>query len=231
VIQHRPFESLGSADHGWLKARHHFSFEAAASGWGALRIWNDDEISPDSGFPLHAHADMEIITYVREGEVSHSDSLGNSGHISEGEVQAMSAGTGIRHAEFNRGTQPTRIFQLWIRPTAPGGPPAWGAKRFPKQDRAGRLVALASGFDTDVEALSIRAKARVLGATLNQSNRVAYQTAADRFLYLVPAAGAVSVNGVDVDARDRVAITGVSEITIAALQDSEFVLVDAPPER
>ena len=201
------------------------------SGWGALRIWNDDEIAPNSGFPPHTHANMEIITYVRDGAVSHSDSLGNTGRIAAGGVQVMSAGTGIRHAEFNLEPKTTRIFQIWIKPKADGGAPAWGTKPFPKKDRAGRFVTLASGFESDREALPIRAQARVLGATLNRDQALTYDTVSDRFLYLVPSTGSVSVNGVQLDARDGAAIRELRQLTITALRDSEILLVDAPPRR
>jgi redox-sensitive bicupin YhaK (pirin superfamily) len=146
VIERRLFQSLSGDRRDWLQAKHHFSPEDADSGWGALRIWNDDEIAPNSGFPPHAHANMEIITYVRDGAVSHRDSLGNAGRIVAGDVQVMSAGTGIHHAEFNLEPQTTRIFQIWIKSRVHGGTPEWGTKPFPKQDRAGRFVALASGF-------------------------------------------------------------------------------------
>jgi redox-sensitive bicupin YhaK (pirin superfamily) len=130
MIEHRPFNQLGGEDHGWLKAKHHFSFaghrDATRMGWGALRVWNDDEIAPNAGFPPHPHANMEIITYVREGAVTHKDSLGNEGRTEAGDVQVMSAGTGIRHAEYNLEQQPTRIFQIWITPSSNGGPPVAG---------------------------------------------------------------------------------------------------------
>ena len=203
----------------------------AGSGWGALRIWNDDEIAPNSGFPPHTHANMEIITYVRDGAVSHRDSLGNTGRIVAGDVQVMSAGTGIQHAEFNLESNTTRIFQIWIKPRADGGAPAWGTKPFPKQDRAGRFVTLASGSATDRGALPIRAEARVLGATLNRDQTLTYDIGSDRFVYFVPSAGAVNVNGVQVDARDGAAIKHLRQLTITALRDSEMVLVDAPPRR
>jgi redox-sensitive bicupin YhaK (pirin superfamily) len=228
VIERRPFHSLSGDRCGWLKASHHFSPADANSGWGALRFWNDDEIAPNSGFPPHAHANMEIITYVRDGAVSHRDSLGNTGRIVAGDVQVMSAGTGIRHAEFNVEPQMTRIFQIWIKPKADGGAPAWGTKPFPKRDRAGRFVTLASGFETDGDALPIRTEARVLGATLNRGQSLTYGAEAGRFLYLVPSAGSVNVNGVQVDARDGAAIKELRQLTITALNDSEFVLVDAP---
>jgi quercetin 2,3-dioxygenase len=231
VIEPRPFQSLSGDRCDWLQAKHHFSPAQTASGWGALRIWNDDEIAPNSGFPPHSHANMEIITYVRDGAVSHRDSLGNEGRIVAGDVQVMSAGTGIKHAEFNLEPQTTRIFQIWIRPKADGGAPAWGTKPFPKQDRAGRFVTLASGFEGDRDALPIRAQARVLGATLNRGQAVTYDTEADRFLYLVPSTGTVDVNGVQIEARDGVAIKELRQLTITAVGDSEFVLVDAPPRR
>lgn len=231
MIERRPFHSLSGDRCDWLQAKHHFSPAHAGSGWGALRIWNDDEIAPNGGFPPHTHANMEIITYVRDGAVSHRDSLGNTGRIVAGDVQVMSAGTGIRHAEFNLEPKTTRIFQIWIKPKADGGAPAWGTKPFPKQDCGGRFVTLASGFEVDREALPIRAEARVLGATLNRDQALTYDTVNDRFLYLVPSTGSVSVNGVQLDARDGAAIKELRQLTITALRDSEVLLVDAPPRR
>jgi redox-sensitive bicupin YhaK (pirin superfamily) len=231
MIEHRPFAELLSSDHGWLKAKHHFSFTDPTAGWGALRIWNDDMIAPDSGFAPHPHADMEIVTYVRQGAVSHRDSLNNSGRTDAGDVQVMSAGSGIRHSEYNREPRPTHIFQIWITPETSGGPPAWGAKPFPKADRAGRLVVLASGFESDADALPIRAKARVLGATLLRGQSVDYRSDDGRYLYLVAAEGLLSVNGVRLKARDGAAIKDEPRLTITALEDCEFVLVDAPEGR
>ncbi len=176
MIEHRPFNELGGEDHGWLKAKHHFSFadyvDPARIGWGSLRVWNDDEIAPNTGFPPHPHANMEIITYVRKGAVTHKDSLGNEGRTEAGDVQVMSAGAGIRHAEYNLEQRPTRIFQIWIIPSSKGGSPAWGSQPFPKADRSGRFVTLASGFDNDKDALPIRARARVLGAMLKRNRRI-----------------------------------------------------------
>ena len=231
MIERRPFQSLSGQRRDWLQAKYHFSPMQPRSGWGALRIWNDDEIAPDSGFPPHSHVNMEIITYVRDGAVSHRDSLGNGGRIVAGDVQVMSAGAGIEHAEFNLEPQTTRLFQIWIKPKTDGGPPAWGTKPFPKKDRAGRFVTLASGFECDREALPIRAEARVLGATLNRDQVLTYDSESDRFLYLVPSTGAVNVNGVHLDARDGAAIKQLRQLTITAMCDSELVLVDAPPRR
>ena len=232
MIERRPFNDLGGEDHGWLKAKHHFSFagyqDPSRMRWGSLQVWNDDEIAPYTGFPPHPHANMEIITYVREGAVTHKDSLGNEGRTEAGDVQVMSAGTGIRHAEYNLEQQPTRIFQIWITPSADGGSPVWGSQPFPKGDRSGHFVTLASGFDTDKGALPIRARARVLGATLMVGETVEYALGERRHGYLVPASGAVEVNGVRIDARDGAAIKDVATLRITAIENSELVMVDAP---
>ena len=143
MIERRPFDRLGGADHGWLKARHHFSFagyhDPQKMGWGPIRVWNDDEIAPNSGFPPHPHADMEIVTYVRQGAITHKDSLGNQGRTEAGDVQVMSAGSGIRHAEYNLEPGTTTLFQIWIEPSTTGGAPSWGAAAVP-QGRPGRQV-------------------------------------------------------------------------------------------
>ena len=155
MIERRAFGGLGGADHGWLNTKHHFSFadyyDPKRMGWGAIRVWNDDEIGPKSGFPPHPHADMEIITYVREGAITHQDSLGNTGRTEAGDVQVMSAGSGIRHAEYNLEPGAAKIFQIWILPRERGGEPFWNQRPFPKGDRSGRFVTLASG-DGDPDA-------------------------------------------------------------------------------
>jgi redox-sensitive bicupin YhaK (pirin superfamily) len=234
MIDLRPFASLGGADHGWLDTKHHFSFadyaDPARVNWGQLRVWNDDEIAPKTGFPPHPHRDMEIITYVRKGAISHKDSLGNAGRTEAGDVQVMSAGSGIQHAEYNLEDETALIFQIWIIPDRRGGEPSWGARPFPKGDRDGRFVPLASGFEGDAEssgALPIRAEARVLGATVKAGETVSYDATVDRHLYLVPATGKVRVGEVEVNARDGAAITGLERIEVTALEDSELVLVDA----
>jgi redox-sensitive bicupin YhaK (pirin superfamily) len=231
MIELRPFNKLGSADHGWLKAKHHFSFgshyDPNNMGHGALRVWNDDEIAPNTGFPAHPHANMEIITYVREGAITHQDSLGNKGRTEAGDVQVMSAGSGIRHAEYNLEPVKTTLFQIWIEPTKEGGQPTWGAKPFPKADRSGKLVTVASGFESDTDALPIRADARVLATTLRAGESAEYALANERKGYLVPAAGAVEVNGVRANARDGLAISNETKLKITALEDSEIVMVDA----
>src|SRR3546814_10862137 len=154
---------------------HHFSFandqDPDRMNWGSLRVWNDDIIAPHTGLPPHPHRDMEIITYVREGAISHEDSLGNKGRTESGDVQVMSAGTGIRHSEYNHEDVETRIFQIWIIPSRTGDEPAWGSKPFPKGDRSGQFITLASGFEEDGDALPIRTDARVLGATRKAGKR------------------------------------------------------------
>ncbi|MDO1559693.1 pirin family protein [Brevundimonas sp. 2R-24] len=233
MIDIRPFNSLGGADHGWLKAKHHFSFanyhDPSRMGWGALRVWNDDEIAAKSGFPPHPHADMEIITYVRTGAITHQDSMGNQGRTGAGDVQVMSAGTGVRHAEYNLEDETTTLFQIWIQTDRPGAQPSWGAKPFPKADRSGAWAILASGRDGDAKgddgALPINTDARVLGATLKAGESLDYDLTGRRG-YLVPATGAVEINGVRANARDGAAIAEVDHITVRALEDAELVMVD-----
>jgi hypothetical protein len=170
---------------------------------------------------------MEIITYVREGAITHQDSLGNKGRTEAGDVQVMSAGSGIRHSEYNLEPTRTKLFQIWIEPNTQGGQPTWGAKPFPKLDRSGNFVTLASGIAGDKDALPIRADARVLAATLKAGESAEYAPRKARNLYLVPAAGAVEINGVRANARDGVAIRDEARLKITALEDTELVLVDA----
>jgi len=230
MIDVRPFSSLGGANHGWLNAKHHFSFanyyEPSRMSWGRLRVWNDDEIAAKSGFPPHPHSDMEIITYVRTGAITHEDSMGNKGRTPAGDVQVMSAGTGVRHAEFNLEDELTTLFQIWIETDKPGAKPSWGQREFPKSDRTGKFQVLASG-DAGDEALTINADAKVLGATLNAGESLTYSLAEGRRAYLVPAVGDVEVNGVSLNARDGAAIKDVAEITITAKADAELVMVDS----
>ena len=234
MIDIRPFASLGAANHGWLDAHHHFSFggyrDPARMGWGNIRVWNDDMIAPNTGFPPHPHSDMEIITYVRTGAITHEDSLGNKGRTGAGDVQVMSAGSGVRHAEYNVESEATTLFQIWIEPTSRGGEPSWGAKPFPKGDRSGRWSVLASGFgdvsEEDRDALPIRSDARVMGATLSAGETLTHEVGAGRHAYLVPATGKIEIDGTSANARDGVALTA-GNYTIRAIEDAELVLVDA----
>ena len=229
MIEIRPFASLGHANHGWLDARHHFSFadyhEPARMAWGRIRVWNDDSIAAGSGFPPHGHRDMEIITYVRSGAITHQDSLGNKGRTAAGDVQVMSAGKGVTHAEFNQEDEATTLFQIWIESDRPGAEPGWGMMPFPKEAREGSFQLLASG-DADDGALTIQADAAVLGATVTAGNQIAYEPDPARHLYLV-ASAPVRVNGVEAGPRDGIAITGEARIVIDAEADAELVLVNA----
>jgi redox-sensitive bicupin YhaK (pirin superfamily) len=231
MIDIRPFSSLGHADHGWLNARHHFSFAdyhaPERMGWGAIRVWNDDEIAARSGFPPHPHRDMEIVTYVRRGAITHQDTMGNQGRTGAGDVQVMTAGTGVRHAEYNLEDEATTLFQIWIQTDRPGAEPGWGARRFPKDERAGSFVTLASGFEEDREALRIEAAARVQGATLKAGETAELDLDPARHVYLVAVNGPIEVNGERAEARDGVAVTGEERIAIRALEETEIVLVDA----
>ena len=231
MIELRPFGSLGGENHGWLDAKHHFSFadyhDPDRVSWGSLRVWNDDTIQPQTGFPTHPHRNMEIITYVRKGAITHQDSLGNIGRTEAGDVQVMSAGTGVAHSEYNRESEVTQIFQIWILPTHAGEKPSWGTRPFPRGERAGAFVTLASGFANDKQALPIRADARVVAATLKAGETVEYRASKDRRLYLVPATGAVEIDGLRIAARDGAAIKDVETLSVTALDDSEVILVDA----
>lgn len=194
--------------------------------WGRMRVWNDDTIAPQTGFATHAHKEMEIITYVRQGAITHQDSLGNKGRTEAGDVQVMSAGTGIQHSEYNFEDEDTKIFQIWIFPDQTGLPPSWGVRPFPKQIANGTFVTLASGIEGDEDALPIRANARLAAATLGTSERAAYSIAKDRKVYLVVASGSIDVNGTRVDAGDGAAIESESVLTFFACQRSEIVLID-----
>ena len=230
MIDIRPFAGLGHADHGWLDARHHFSFasyhDPARMGWGRIRVWNDDTIAPHSGFPPHPHDNMEIISFVRSGAISHKDSLGSAGRTGAGNVQVMSAGTGIVHSEVNLEDEATTLFQIWIQTNRPGGAPAWGQREFPRGARGGRWAVLASGEPADDQTLLINADAQVLAASLNQGAQLDYAPRAGRVQYLVAPSGALTINGFPVAARDGVAIAGETQLVIEALADAEIVLVD-----
>jgi redox-sensitive bicupin YhaK (pirin superfamily) len=230
MIERRPFDQLPSEDLGWLKARRHFASTAkddpSRSGWGCMRVWNDEEIAPNTGIALQARANIEIIIYVREGTVTHRDSLGNEGRIEAGNVQVVSAGTGIRHAEYNLEQATARIFQMWITPAASGGSPAWGVQPCPVAERSGGFVAIASCLESDHEALPIRACARVLNARLTVGESIEYGLRGPRLAYLVPSTGTIDVNGVRIYARDGAAIRDVDIVTITAIEDVDLVMVD-----
>ena len=231
MIEVRPFAGLGHADHGWLDARHHFSFanylDRSRMGWGAIRVWTDDTIAAKSGFPPHPHSDMEIVTFVRTGAITHQDSLGNKGRTAAGDVQVMSAGTGITHAEYNLEDEATTLFQIWLLTDKPGAQPSWGQREFPRGERSGRWEILASGTPEADDALPIGADAKVVAATISSGQTITYPADPSRHQYLVAPVGRIRVNGVEAEPRDGVAITGETEIVVEALDDAELVLVDS----
>lgn len=226
MLELRPFAALGTFDNDWLHAHYHFSFadyfDPQRMGIGKLRVWNDDTIAPGTGFPPHGHRDMEIVTYVREGAITHQDSLGNVGRTEAGQVQVMSAGTGIQHAEYNREDQPTTLFQIWIVPRAQGLAPRWDTRPFPREH--GRLQVLASGFAED-EAPLIHQDARVLGATLDGGDRIDHALGG-RPAYLVAARGRLTVNGQELGPRDGLVVTGEEQLVVTAQEDAEIVVVE-----
>lgn len=230
-IDARPFATLGKADHGWLNANHHFSFASYHDPdrvhWGNIRVWNDDEIAAQSGFPPHPHDNMEIVTYVREGAITHRDSMGNLGRTEAGDVQVMSAGTGVAHSEYNLEDTLCRLFQIWIIPRERGIAPRWDQRQFPKADRSGAFTVLASGYEDD-GALFINADARVLGATASAGETVQYELGEGRHAYLVPSTGRIRIDGQEFAARDGIAILGNGgTIAIEVLDDAELVMVDS----
>lgn len=229
MIELRPFDGLGRFQNDWLNARHHFSFghyyDPKRMGFGSLRVWNDDTIRPGTGFDRHGHRDMEIVTYVRKGAITHRDHLGNEGRTLAGDVQVMSAGKGILHEEHNLEAGETQIFQIWIEPAVTGVTPRWETRSFPKESRSG-LVPLASGRPGDAGALEIHQDAAILAATLQPGESVTHLLREGRGAYLVAAVGAFTVNGQAVAARDGVAVSGKQSLAIEASEATEILVAD-----
>ena len=231
MIDIRPFAGLAHRNHGWLDTRFHFSFadyhDPERMSWGNIRVWNDDLIAPKSGFPPHPHRDMEIITFVRTGAITHKDSMGNTGRTAAGDVQVMSAGTGVTHAEYNLEDEDTSLFQIWIMPDHGGEAPDWGMRQFPRGERAGRWEIVASGDPEGDDALPIRSDARILAATVRAGETVTYEAVPARHQYLVATGGRIRINGQEANPRDGIAITGEEAITVEAIEHCELVMVDA----
>ncbi len=229
MIDIRPFNSLGAFKNEWLDARHHFSFghyrDPKRAGFGRLLVWNDDRIAPGTGFDPHPHKEMEIVTYVRTGAITHRDSLGNEGRTEAGDVQVMHAGTGIVHAELNKETIDTTLFQIWILPDRAAAAPGWAAREFPRKDG---LSVLASGRKQDegAGALQRHADAAIIAGTLAKGETAHIALRPGRAAYLVPAKGSVTVNGVPVNSRDGAAIADERDLAIVASEDAELVVVE-----
>ncbi|NVD43915.1 pirin family protein [Qipengyuania atrilutea] len=231
MIEVRPFNTLGHANHGWLDAHHHFSFagyhDPSRMGWGSIRVWNDDTIGARAGFPPHPHQNMEIVTFVRSGAITHEDSMGNRGRTAAGDVQVMSAGSGVRHSEVNAEGEDCTLFQIWILPDQAGGEPQWGQREFPKEARGGKFEILASDSPEADGSLLIRSDAKVAATTLKVGQTATWQADPQRHQYLVAAKGSIKVNGVTAQARDGIAVKGEEQLEVEALEDAEVVLVDA----
>jgi len=223
------------ANFGWLDTRWHFSFDTyhdpSNLNWGALRVFNDDVIEPSRGFGMHPHRDMEIVTYVLSGELEHKDSTGNRGVIHPGEVQVMSAGTGILHSEYNHSQEnPVHLLQLWILPRTRGLKPRWEQRQFAPAERLGRLLPVVSSGEL-AGTLAIDQDAQVYVATLPAGSKVKHQSRQHRKAYVFVIEGDLSVNGTQLAAGDQARIAHEPELSIQSAKDSELILVDLPDVR
>ena len=236
MIKHRPFDALGRIDRDWLQAKLHFRIgtigPAEHAPLGALHVWNDDTFAPHSGFGMHAHENVEIITVVHSGAISHEDDFGNKARIAAGDVQVMSAGKGVRHAERNEQDEATLLFQIWLTPRSRNVQPRWATRRFDTVDAEGRFAVLASGDQADVDAgaLAIDADARLMRATLRAGHSLAHRVAAGCIGYLVTTTGCVRVNDVDLETRDGAAIVSESALTVTAINDTSVLMVEVRAE-
>ncbi|MCC7260535.1 MAG: pirin family protein [Alphaproteobacteria bacterium] len=234
MIRIHPLEEHGHVEMDWLDSRHHFSFghyyNPKRLNFGPLRVVNDDTILPHSGFDMHPHRDMEIITYVRSGAITHKDSLGNHGRTVAGDVQVMSAGTGIVHAEHNFEDTNTTLFQIWIEPNRKGVQPRWEARKFPDESKHGELTLLASGRSSDAQAgaLFIYQDAALYGAKLRENESTAYEIDPNRRVYVIASDGQFAVNGQLIRQGDSAEIRNESELRIDATEDCELLVIDLP---
>ncbi|MDG1751279.1 MAG: pirin family protein [Thalassotalea sp.] len=232
MIKHYPHKQLGHANHGWLKSKFHFSFanyyNPARMGFGKLRVINDDWIAPETGFPLHPHKNMEIITFLRTGAITHQDNVGNKGDTKAGEVQVMSAGSGIVHSEYNRAKAPLTLFQIWIETNKLNVKPRWETKKFPTQQKL-KLTLLASGFEEDEnDALFINQHARIYGGKLAKEaiiehgiHHQAYILASDGMFKIED-----NTNNVTMNKGDGAEITQENSVRLRALTDCEIIIID-----
>ena len=228
MIKTYAYEQLGHADHGWLNARHHFSFanyhNPERMAFGALRVINDDIIKAGAGFDTHPHRDMEIITYVRKGAITHRDSRGNVGRTEAGDVQVMSAGTGIYHSEFNLESEDTNLYQIWIEPNRLGAEPRWDAKAFPTEETGDGLTLLVSG---DGRApLQIHQDATIHAGRIRAGNEVEHSIRHQA--YLLVSRGKLKLDGVTLKQGDGAEIRDLKTIRLAAVTDADVLIIDVP---
>ena len=227
-------EHRGHANFGWLDTHWHFSFDSyydpANTNWGALRVFNDDTVQPSQGFGTHPHRDMEIVTYVLSGQLEHQDSNGNRGVLEPGEVQVMSAGTGILHSEYNHSKQnPVHFIQLWILPRTRGSKPRWEQRRFMREERAGKLLPVVSSGELK-GSLAIDQDAQIYISSLEAGRQVVHTSKLHRKAYLFVTEGSVSVNGNALAAGDQARIADERELQIQADQNAELILLDLPAQ-
>ena len=232
MIQVRRSEERGRANHGWLDSRHTFSFadyyDPDHMGYGPLRVINEDRVEPAAGFPTHGHRDMEIISYVLEGALEHKDSLGTGSVIRQGDVQRMSAGTGVRHSEFNASkTEPVHFLQIWIEPDTRGIEPEYEQKHFETADLKGRMRLIASPDGRD-GSVRIRQDARVYATILGPGAEISLRLAQGRRAYVQVARGEATVNGQALDVGDGAAIEAETEVKLASSLNAEVLVFDLP---
>lgn len=220
------------ADMGWLSTYWHFSFadyhDPANMHWGPLRVFNDDVIQPAKGFGFHPHRDMEIITYILEGELEHQDNQGNRGALHPGEVQVMSAGAGIVHSEYNASRdRPLHLLQIWILPRRQGSKPRWEQRRFAPADRSGKLLPVVSAGDVP-GTLAIDQDAIISVSALRAGQEAVHKSGDDRRAYFFVIAGRLRVNGIELDKGDQARITSEPELRVEAVENTELILLDLP---
>jgi len=230
MIDPRRSAERGRSDYGWLDSRHTFSFadylDPAHMGFRALRVINEDRVHPGRGFGAHGHRSMEIISYVVSGGLRHRDSMGNGSTIRPGEVQLMSAGTGVTHSEMNASeSEPVHFLQIWILPRVAGGPPRYLQRAFPPEQRAGRLCLLVSPDGAD-GSLSLQQDARLFGATLGRGEQVTHTLAPGRHAWLQLVRGEVTLGSTSLAAGDGAAVSEETEITLVGSDDAEVLLFD-----
>ena len=227
-----PYDKLGHADHGWLDARHHFSFarywNPNRTAFGTLRVINDDKVAAGTGFGAHPHDNMEIITYVREGAITHKDSIGNTGRTEAGDVQVMSAGKGVFHSEYNLEGEDTRLYQIWIEPNERNVEPRWEARQFPKTPVKDELPVLVSGQPehADSGALFIHQDAAIYAGAISKGTTLTQKL--KHQAYILASVGSFTVNGKTLQQGDGAEVTGEKTLTITADTDAELLIIDTP---
>lgn len=222
----------GLSEHGWLRSYHSFSFadyfDPAHIEFGALRVINEDRVDPGAGFPMHGHRDMEILSYVLSGQLSHRDSMGNGSTIRPGDVQRMSAGTGVQHSEFNpSGSELVHFLQIWIQPNARGIRPGYEQKHFSAADKRGRLCLIASPDGKDGSVL-VHQDARVYAALLDGAEELSHAVLEGRRAYVHVISGSVAVNGRQLGAGDALMTQQVPSLQLAQGRDAEVLVFDLP---